>query len=133
MTSYRPSARTQILTLASFLAMVLPAISVAGMGYLSFLEKRLNLDMDAHLEGVVDHLLMLAAVIPMIPIMLTAIVLAGILWMVFIARCLSWPDIRFYTRQKGRHVPVLSDCLQRIWLQIVLSRSKAARAKGLRR
>lgn len=78
MSNYKPSVRTLILVLASFFAVVLPAIWFTGMGYMWFVEHGLKLDTTTKPEGVVDRLLVLVAVLPMIALMLLAILISGI-------------------------------------------------------
>jgi hypothetical protein len=130
MTEYKPSVRTQIIMLATFFAVVLPAIWFAGMGYMWFIEHGLKLDTNATPEGVVDHLLMLVTVLPMIPVILVAILISGIAWMFVVSRVLSWADIQYYTKQKGRRYPFLSDWLDRLWLRMIESRRPESPTSG---
>ena len=122
MSDYKPSVRTQIILPATFLAVVLPAIWFSGMGYMSLIERSLQLDIKAKPEGIADHFLILATVLPMIPVMLLAILIAGIPWMFAMSRLLSWDDIQYFTSQKGPRFPLLSDWLDRLWLRMIESR-----------
>ena len=122
MTEYKPSVWTQIVLLATFFAVVLPAIWFAGMGYMWLVEHGLKLDTNATPKGVVDQLLILVTMLPMIPVILVAILISGIPWMFVVSRVLSWADIQYFTKQKGRRYPFLSDWLDRLWLHIIESR-----------
>jgi hypothetical protein len=130
MSEYKPTMRTQIILLASFFVMVLPAIWFAGMGYMWFIEHGLKLDVNARPESVMDHLFILVAVLPMIPVMLVAILLSGIPWMLVMARLLSWDDIQYFTRRKGPRLPVLSDWLDRMWLRMIECRRPDSPTSG---
>jgi hypothetical protein len=122
MSEYKPSVRTQIILLGSFFVVVLPAIWFAAMGYMWFIEHGLKLDVNARPESVKDHLAILVAVLPIIPVMLAAILVSGIPWMLVMARLLSWDDIQHFTKRKGPRLPLLSDWLDRIWLHMIESR-----------
>jgi hypothetical protein len=122
MSEYKPSVRTQIMLLGSFFVIVLPAIWCAAMGYMWLIEHGLKLDVNAKPESVMDHLVMLLAVLPMIPVMLAAILVAGVPWMLVMARLLSWEDLEHFTKKKGPRLPLLSDWLDRIWLRMIESR-----------
>ena len=130
MSDYRPSVRTQIILLATLFAVVLPAIWFAGMGYMSLIEHSLKLDTNAQPEGIVDRLLILVTVLPMIPVMLLAILIAGIPWMFVMSRLLSWADIQYFTTQKGPRFPLLSDWLDRLWLHMIESRRPDSPTSG---
>jgi len=122
MTEHKPSVRTLITVLGSFFVIVLPAIWFAAMGYMWFIEHGLKLDVNARPESVMDHLVILVAVLPIIPVMLIAILVSGIPWMFVMARFLSWDDIQHFTKKKGPRLPLLSDWLDRIWLRMMESR-----------
>ena len=122
MSEYKPSVRTLIIVLGSFFAVVLPAIWFAAMAYMWFIEHGLKLDVNVRPESVMDHLVILMAVLPIIPVMLAAILVSGIPWMLVTARLLSWNDIQHFTKRKGPGLPLLSDGLDRIWLRMIESR-----------
>ena len=121
-TDYKPSSRTLIVVLASFFAVVLPAICFAGMGYTWVMKNGLNLDTDAKPESIADQLLILAQVLPMIPLMVMAIFISSVPWMFVMSRLLSWADIVYFTKQKGPRLPIISDWLDRLWLRMIESR-----------
>ena len=123
MTEYKPSVRKQITILASFFVIVLPSIWLAAMGYMWLLEHGLKIDTNAKPEGLVDRLLVLVTVLPMLPVMLLAILIAGLPWMFVMSRILSWADLQYYTKQKGTRFPLLSDWLDRLWLHMIESRT----------
>ncbi len=87
-----------------------------------FLEYGLKLDMNAKPESPKDSLLTLVAVLPVIPIMLASILVAGLPWMFVMSRVLSRADIRYFTKQNGNRVPWLSDWLDRVWERMIESR-----------
>src|SRR5947209_4674468 len=97
MNDYKPSVRTQVMVLASLFVVVLPAIWIAAMGYTWFIQHGLQFDTEAKPEGFWDRLLILVTVLPMIPVMLVAIFVAGIPWMFLMSRLLSWTDIQYFT------------------------------------
>ena len=130
MSDYRPSGRTLVLVLVSMFAVVLPAIWFTGMGYISFSEHSLKLDANTKPEGVVDRLLILAAVLPMIPLMVLAIFLSGIPWMFVMSRVLSWADIQYFTEQKGPRLPFVSAWLDWMWLRMIQHRRPASPPGG---
>jgi hypothetical protein len=130
MSEYKPRLGTQIAVLASLFAVVLPAICLAAVGYMWLLKHGLNLDVDAHPEGVLANLLMFLAVIPIIPTMLAAILLTGIPWMFVMAHFLSWDDIQYFTSKKGPRLPWLSDWLDRIWLHMIEPRRPESPTRG---
>src|SRR5215216_2310272 len=101
MTEYKPSVRTLMMVLGSFFVIVLPAIWFAAMRYMWFIEHVLKLDVNARPESVMDHLVILVAVLPIIPVMLVAIFVSGIPWMFVMARVLSWDAIQHFTKKKG--------------------------------
>jgi hypothetical protein len=116
--------------LASFLAVVLPAIWLATMGYMWVIEHGLKLDTDAKPEDMLDRLLILLVVLPMIPFMAAAVFIAGIPWMFVMSRLLSWTDIQHFTAQKGPRLPLLSTWLDRLWLYMIKSRRPENPAGG---
>lgn len=118
---YKPSDRAQLGLMLSFLPIVLPAIVLTGLGYFWLLEHGLKLDTFTRPEGIKDRLLMVLLILPMIPVLLVAILLSSIPWMFIASRLLSWPDLQFYTNQnqKGPRMPLLSDWLDRLWLQMI--------------
>lgn len=116
---YQPSTRAQILLLLSFLLMVLPSIWFSSMGYFWLLENALHLDTKTKPEGIMDRLFMLVMILPMIPAILLGILLSSIPWMFAASRLLSWPDLQFYTNQKGPLYPLISDWLDRLWLRMI--------------
>jgi hypothetical protein len=122
MSEHKPSVRTQATILGSFFVIVLPAIWFAAMGYIWFVEHSVEVDFNARPESVMDHLLILLAVLPMIPVMLAAIVVSGVPWMFAMSRLLSWDDIQYFTMKRGPRLPVLSDWLDRMWLRMIESR-----------
>jgi hypothetical protein len=124
MADHKPSLRTQVVILLTFLAVVLPAIGLAGIGYVRFVEHGLKLDINARPEGIIDRLLILLMVLPMIPAMLVAILVTGIPWMFVMARVLPWADVEYYTKQKGPRLPFLSDWLDGLWRRMIESRRK---------
>jgi hypothetical protein len=126
MSDYKPSVRTLIMVLASFFAVVLPAIWFTGMGYVWFIEHGLKFDTTAKPEGLVDRLLVLVAVLPMIPLMVLAIFISGIPWMFFMSRVLSWAEIQHFTKQKGPRLPFVSAWLDRMWIHMTQSRKPAS-------
>jgi hypothetical protein len=130
MSEYKPRLRTQIAVLASFFIVVLPAIWLAAMGYMWFMEHGLKLDASAKPEGIVDRFLTLLTVLPIIPTMLAAILATGIPWMFVMTRLLPLADIEYYTRQKGPRVPFLSDWLDRVCRRMIESRRKERPASG---
>jgi hypothetical protein len=130
MTEYKPSVRTQIVMLATFFAVVLPAIWFSGMGYMWLIEHWQKLDSDATSEGVLDQLLNLVTVLPVLPVIVAAILISGIPWMFVVSRILSWADIQYYTKQKGRRIPFLSDWLDRLWLRMIESRRPKSPTSG---
>ena len=130
MTEYKPSVRTQIVVLATFFAVVLPAIWFSGMGYMWLIEHWQKLDSDATSEGVLDQLLNLVTVLPVLPVIVAAILISGIPWMFVVSRILSWADIQYYTKQKGRRIPFLSDWLDRLWLRMIESRRPKSPTSG---
>jgi len=122
MSEYKPGVRTQVTLLGSFFVIVLPAVWFAAMGYMWFIEQYVKVDVNATPESVMDHFLILLAVLPMIPVMLAAIVVSGIPWMFAMSRLLSWDDIQYFTMKKGPRLAVLSDWLDRMWLRMIESR-----------
>ncbi|MEY4202132.1 MAG: hypothetical protein RLZZ265_3872 [Verrucomicrobiota bacterium] len=122
MTDYKPSSRTLIVLLASLFAVVLPAICFAAMGYIWVMKNGLNLDTDAKPETIGDRMLILAQVLPMIPLMVMAVFISGVPWMFVMSRLLSWADIVYFTKQKGPRLPIISACLDRLWLRMIESR-----------
>ena len=127
MTEYKPALRTQLAVVGSLLAFVLPAITLSGAGYIRWLEQGLKLDFDNGPADLAGRLRMLAAVVPIIPVMLAAILAAGIPWMFAMARLLPLQDIQYYNRQnynrkKGSRVPLLSKWLDRVWARMIRSR-----------
>jgi len=115
---YKPPMRIQIGVMVSFFLVILPAIALAALGYMWYIENVLKLDVNAKPEGIVDRLFILVTVLPMIPVMVLGILVSGILWMLIMARLLSWPDIQYYTAKKGPRCPILSDWLDRLWLRM---------------
>lgn len=130
MSDYKPSVRTLILVLGSLYAVVLPAICLTGMGYMWFVQHSLKLDINTQQEGVVDRLLVLGAVLPMIPLMVLAIIISGIVWMFVMSRVLSWADIQHLTKQRGPRFPLVSSWLDRLWLRMIESRRPASPLGG---
>lgn len=130
MSEYKPSTKIQLTLLASFFVVVLPAIWVAGMGYMWLMEHGLKIDTDGKPEGIVDQLLMLVTVLPIIPVMLLAILITGILWMFVVSRFLSWADLQYYTNRKGPRFPLLSGWLDRLWLRMIESRAPKSPTNG---
>ncbi|MEI7729549.1 MAG: hypothetical protein WCO56_08245 [Verrucomicrobiota bacterium] len=130
---YKPRLRTQVTVLGTFFLVVLPAIYFAGMGYIWFLEHGLKLDMNARPEGIMDRLVVLMMVLPIIPVMLAAIMATGIPWMFVMARCLSWPDIQYFTSQKGPRFPMLSDWIDRMWSRMTEFKRPKSPTNGLSR
>ncbi len=120
-----------IVVLASYVAIVLPAIGLAGLGYMLFIEHGLKLDTTAKPGGVVDRLLVLGAVLPILPVMILAIIVSSIPWMFVMSRLLSWADIEHLTKQRGLRVPFLSVWLDRLWLRMIKSRSPQIPMEGL--
>lgn len=116
--------------LATFFAVVLPAIWFSGMGYMWLIEHWQKLDSDATPEGVLDQLLNLVTVLPVLPVIVAAILISGIPWMFVVSRILSWADIQYYTKQKGRRIPFLSDWLDRLWLRMIESRRPKSPTSG---
>jgi len=118
---HQPSTRTQLLLIVSFLLLVLPSIWFTGNGYFWLLENALHLDTEAKPEGIMDRLFMLLMILPMIAAMLLGILFSSIPWMFIASRLLSWPDLQFYTNQnqKSPRMPLLSDWLDRLWLQMI--------------
>lgn len=110
--------------MASFLLLVLPAIWLAARGYMWTIEHGLKIDTHARPDGIMDRLVILAMLLPMIPVMLVAILVAGIPWMLLMARLLPWADIQFFSRQKGPRFPPLSDWLDRLWLRMIEHRGR---------
>lgn len=119
MSEYKPQLRAQVTVLVTFFLVVLPAISLAGIGYMWFLEHGLKFDTNAKPEAILDRLIVLLAVLPIIPVMLTAILLSGIPWMFAMARLLSWDDLQYLTKRKGPRLPFLSDWIDRIWSRMI--------------
>ena len=68
MSEYKPGVRTQVTLLGSFFVIVLPAVWFAAMGYMWFIEQYVKVDVNATPESVMDHFLILLAVLPMIPV-----------------------------------------------------------------
>ena len=132
MAEHKPSIRTQVIVLATFFVVVLPAIGVTGMGYIWFLEHGLKLDTNAKPEGIMDRLSILLAAIPIIPTMLVAILVAAIPWMFMMSRVLSWADVQYYTKQKGPRLPLVSNWLDRVWIRMIESRKKESLIRHLR-
>jgi len=132
MNDYKPSVRTSILVFASFFAVVLPAMWFTAMGYMWFVEHGLKLDTTTKPEGVIDQLLVLAAVLPMIAFMLLAILISGIPWMFVMSRVLSWADIEYFTKRREPRLPFLSAWLDRVWSRMIESRKPASSHGGLR-
>ena len=130
MTEYKPSIRTQVVYFATFFALVLPAIVLAGEGYFLFLEHGLKIDMNEKSEGIRDSLFMMLMMLPMVPTIVVGILLAGMPWMFFMSRFLSWADIEYYGKQKGPRFPWLSDWLERIWERMLESKRKASPTSG---
>jgi|SRR6185369_2620407 len=130
MSEYNPPVRTQIIVLASFFLLVLPAIYFAGMGYMWLIEHGLKFDTNAKPDGIMDRLRILVIVLPLIPVMLVAILVSGIPWMLVMARFLSWADIQYFTRRKGPRLPLLSDWLDRMWLRMIESRKPESPTSG---
>jgi len=133
MSEYLPTLRTRLLALSTLLIVVLPAIWFAGMGYMWLIEHGLKLDTQAKPQTLIDHLIILVALLPMIPVMVCAICLAGIPWMFVMAHTLSWEDIQYFTNQKGPRLPLLSDWLDRLWLHMVRRRRPDSPTNGLSR
>ena len=122
MSDSKLSVRTLIFVLASFFAVVIPAIALTGIGYMWFIEHGLKLDSTTKPEGIGARLLVFGAVLPMIPLMVLAIFISGIPWMFVMSRVLSWAEIQHFTTQKGRHLPFVSAWLDRMWLRMIQSR-----------
>ena len=122
MSEHKPSVRTLILVLASFFAVVLPAILVTGVGYMWLIEHAFELDTTTKPESLVDRLVVVVTILPMIALMLLAILISGIPWMFVMSRLLSWADIEHFTRQRGPRLPFLSAWLDRLWLRMIQSR-----------
>jgi hypothetical protein len=133
MNDYKPSVRTLIVMLASLFAVVLPAICFAGMGYMWVLEHGLKFDTNTKPEGITDRLLVLVITLPIIPVLIAAVFIAGVLWMFVMSRLLSWADIQHFTKQKGPRFPLLSDWLDRLWLRMIGSRTPKLRTDAERR
>jgi hypothetical protein len=111
----------------------LPAIWFSGMGYMWLIEHGLKFDTQAKPQTIAQHLIILVALLPMIPVMVCAICLAGIPWMFVMARTLSWEDIEYFTKQKGQRLPLLSDWLDWLWLRMVRRRRPDSPTNGLSR
>ena len=90
--------------------------------YTWVMKNGLNLDTDAKPESIADQLLILAQVLPMIPLMVMAIFISSVPWMFVMSRLLSWADIVYFTKQKGPRLPIISDWLDRLWLRMIESR-----------
>lgn len=116
--------------LASFFVIVLPSIWLAAMGYMWLIEHSLKIDPNAKPESLGDRLLVLATVLPIIPVMLLAILITGIPWMLVMSRFLSRADLQYYTNRKGPRIPWLSDRLERLWLHLIESRAPKSPANG---
>jgi len=125
MSEYKPTVRIQVMVLGSFMLMVLPSIWVAGMGYMWLVEHGLKLDMDAKPQGIGEQFIMLSTVLPMLPAMLMAILISGILWMFIMSRALSWADLQYFThmndsaKKKRSRFPFVSDWLDRLWQRMI--------------
>lgn len=132
MSEHKPSVGTQIILLATLLAVVLPAIWFAGIAYLSLIEHGLKPDTNARPESMVDRLLILVMLLPLIPVFLAAILITGIPWMFAVSRLLSWADIQYFTNQTGPRFPFLSDWLDRLWLHMIESRRPRSPTSGCR-
>lgn len=104
--------------------MVLPAIWISAMGYIRFLEDVLKLDTHPKPEGILDRLFELLLVLPMIPVMLLAIFLAGIPWMFLMSRVLSWADLEFFNKPNKQRLPLFSDWTERLWVWMIKSRKQ---------
>jgi hypothetical protein len=89
------------------------------MGYIWLMGHSFKIDMDAKPEGIMGGMVMLLMVLPIIPVMLLGILIAGIPWMFVMSRVLSWADIQFFTKQEGPRFPILSDWLDRLWLRMI--------------
>ena len=63
-------------------------------------------------------------------VIVAAILISGIPWMFVVSRILSWADIQYYTKQKGRRIPFLSDWLDRLWLRMIESRRPKSPTSG---
>jgi len=122
MSDYRPCLKTLIAVLATFFAIVLPAIWLSAMGYMWLVEHGLKIDTAAQPESIADRVLVLLLVLPMIPVMVLAIYIAGIPWMFIMSRILPWADIEYFTHKKGLRIPLLSDLSDRLWLRMIESR-----------
>jgi len=122
MHDHQPSIRTRIFVLMSFFAVALPAISLVVIGYVWFFKYGLQWDIYAQPQSWLDRLCIFAAVLPLLPLLVLALTLAAIPWMRLLARCLSWADIEYFTKQKGAHIPLLSPWLERLWLRIIAHR-----------
>ena len=130
MSAYRPRLKTQIAVLATFFVIVLPAIWFAAMGYMWFVEHGLKIDASAQPEGIVDRLVILLLLLPMIPLMVLAIYVAGIPWMFIMSRILPWADIEYFTGKKGPRIPLLSDWFDRMWLRMIECRKAKSPTDG---
>ncbi|HNQ90147.1 MAG TPA: hypothetical protein PKM73_16135 [Verrucomicrobiota bacterium] len=94
------------------------------------MEHGLKIDTAAQPESVVDRLVVLLLVLPMIPLMVLAIYIAGIPWMFIMSRNLPWADIEYFTGNKGPRIPVLSDWSDRLWLRMIASRKPEGPTSG---
>lgn len=119
MSRYKSPLWRQLVVVASFLAFMLPAIALAGGGYFWFVEQVLGLDTRAKPQGMLAGLLIVLGVLPMVFLMLVAILISSIMWMAVMACLLSWPDLEFYTNQKGPRVAWISDWLEKVWLRLI--------------
>jgi len=126
MSDYRPSLKTVIAVLATFFVIVLPAIWFSAMGYMWLVEHGLKVDTAAQPESIADRLVVLLLLLPMIPVMVLAICIAGIPWMFIMSRILPWPDIEYFTGKKGPRIPVLSIVSDRMWLRMIESRKRGS-------
>jgi hypothetical protein len=131
MSLYKPSIAKQIAVVGSLLALALPAIVVAGLSYMYFLEYGLGADMHAKPETLLESAKVTLACFPMTILVLIAILLAGIIWMFIMSRVLSWADIQYYAeqaKQRNARIPWVSDILDRIW-EAMLKKRKIREAK----
>ena len=129
MSEYKPRLRTQLVVFATFFLVVLPAIWFSAMGYIWFIEHGLKLDTNSKPDGLMERLFILMLGLPIIPVMLAAILMAGIPWMFVMTRLLSLTDIEYFTKQNSKQkrprLPFLSDWIDRLWLRMIESRRRA--------
>ena len=124
MTHPKPGWRSHAVVLGSFFTLVLPAIAAAALGYLWIVQRGFGVDIDARPEGWGDRLRNLLMLLPMIPLMVAAVLLAGIPWMWIASRCLPAADLEYYSQRRGPRWPWLSDWLEHLWQRMLEARRR---------